>query len=197
MLKQFSEESGVTLLEMMISLGIVAILVVVGAPNLVAWVQTAQVRTATESISNGLQVARGEAVQRNTSVRFQLTSSTDNTCALSTNSGNWVVSLGDPTSACLGTTVLQAKSVIEGGYSDASFTATITPTPSSTSDYFIAFTGLGRASKSLAVEIKSHAGDACPDTTHRTRCLRVLVSAMGQIQLCDPAAATNDPKACP
>jgi type IV fimbrial biogenesis protein FimT len=50
-------------------------------------------------------LARTEALRRNTEVRFQLTSTVDNSCALSTTLPNWVVNIGtnatnDPSGKC-------------------------------------------------------------------------------------------------
>lgn len=71
---QSAHQSGVTLIEVCVVLAIVAILYAQAAPNFSAWIQNAQTRTATESIQNGLQLARAEAIRRNRSVIFWLTS---------------------------------------------------------------------------------------------------------------------------
>jgi type IV fimbrial biogenesis protein FimT len=67
-------QHGVTLIELAVVLAIVAILLSQAAPAFSAWIQNAQIRTAAESIQNGLQLARAEAIRRNRSVMFWLTS---------------------------------------------------------------------------------------------------------------------------
>ena len=85
------------------------ILFIMGVPSFKNWIQNAQIHTATEAIQNGLELARAEAVRRNSLVRFQLTSSVDNTCALAPGTppaqptrGNWVVSRDNPAGNCAG-----------------------------------------------------------------------------------------------
>jgi type IV fimbrial biogenesis protein FimT len=102
MLTSRHSETGFTLIELLVGITIVGILFMLGVPSFKSWIQNAQIHTATDAIQNGLELARVEAVRRNTLVRFQLTSTTDNTCALTTASGNWVVSRDDPTGNCAG-----------------------------------------------------------------------------------------------
>src|SRR5882672_5111861 len=97
---------GFTIVEVMISLVVIGVLLALGAPGFIEWLQNQQIRAAAEATLNGLQVARGEAVRRNTRVRFQIVSDLSSTCVLSADSltapvsVSWVVSLGDPTGAC-------------------------------------------------------------------------------------------------
>lgn len=64
------------MIELMITVTILAILALLGLPSFRAWIRDAHIRNAAESIQNGLRLARNEAVQRDTSVRFQLISAT-------------------------------------------------------------------------------------------------------------------------
>lgn len=63
---------GFTLIEMMIVITILAISMALGIPSYRTWVQNTQIRNAAESIQNGLQRARTEALVRNTNVAFAL-----------------------------------------------------------------------------------------------------------------------------
>jgi type IV fimbrial biogenesis protein FimT len=67
-------QRGLTLIEFMVGLLIAGILTALAVPSFRTWIQNAQVRTGAESIVNGLQLARSEAVHLNTYVRFNLTS---------------------------------------------------------------------------------------------------------------------------
>jgi type IV fimbrial biogenesis protein FimT len=69
-------QHGVTLIELMVGLAIVAILLTAGIPSFGQWIQNTQTRTAAESILNGLQTARTEAARRNADVRFSFTDAT-------------------------------------------------------------------------------------------------------------------------
>ena len=67
-------QRGVTLIELAVVLAIVALLYSQAAPSFAVWIKSAQIRTAAESMQNGLQLARAEAIRRNRSVYFWLTS---------------------------------------------------------------------------------------------------------------------------
>lgn len=72
----YLHQRGVSLIELIVGIAIVSILLMAGLPSFGLWIQDAQVRTAAESVQNGLQIARNEAVRRNANVRFTLTSAT-------------------------------------------------------------------------------------------------------------------------
>jgi type IV fimbrial biogenesis protein FimT len=186
-------QHGITLVEIVVALSIVVIVMMTGMPNLSAWIQNTQVRTTADSIQNGLQLARSEGARRNTSVRFQFTSSMDSGCALSTTVANWVVSLDDPVGACgsaasdTAPRIIQTRSNTEGTVRTAIVA----------SQSMIMFTGLGRSSGALTVNISNPTAGTCKNVGGTVRCLRILVSAMGQIRLCDPALSdANDPQYC-
>ena len=207
-------QRGVTLIELVIGLVIISLVMGFGAPSFSGWIQNAKISTAAEATQNGLQLARAEAVRRNTQVRFQFTTTANNTCALSATGTNWVVSLNDPTGLCntppqdppvppalpvAGSPyIIQARSATEGSSNVA---VAITPTTTTT----IVFNGLGRvtpvpASNSI-IDFSSTSGSSCAATGGTLRCQRVVVSRAGQIFMCDPAvtalANPNDPRLCP
>lgn len=197
-----------SLIELMVGIVVFAILLALGMPSFTTWNQNSQIRAATDAIQNGLQIARGEGVRRNTSVRFQLTGTVDNSCAIvaadTNTSATWVVSLDDPTGAC-GTVawdenttappavrILQARLGAEG-------TTNAVVTANQTS---VVFNGLGRITPvpaaAIAINVSNPTGGACATiaTPAPMRCLRVEVSTGGQIRLCDPAFASTDPQGC-
>ena len=208
-LRQIQE--GVTLIELLIGMIIISLIMGFGAPNFSSWIQNAKIRTAAEATQNGLQLARAEAVRRNTKVRFQFTTTVDNTCALSVTGTNWVVSLNDPTGLCNTAPsdppvppdtpeagnpyIIQARLAAEGTSNVA-----ITNTTST-----IVFNGLGRVTPIPASNININfigtSGGTCVAVGGELRCQRVVVSRDGQILMCDPAltvtANPNDPRICP
>jgi type IV fimbrial biogenesis protein FimT len=103
-----THDEGFSLIELLVGITIMGILLVMGVPSFKNWIQNAQIRTATEAIQNGLEMARSEAVRRNALVRFQLTTTLDNSCTLTTTSGNWIVSRDDPTGKCAGAKLNEA-----------------------------------------------------------------------------------------
>ena len=61
-------QHGFTLVELMISLVVLAVLTTMGAPRFFEWLQNSQTRSGAEAVLNGIQVARSEAIQRNARV---------------------------------------------------------------------------------------------------------------------------------
>ena len=56
---------GFTLIEMLIVLVIVGVLLGLAAQNYRVWIANSQIRTAAETLAEGLSAARNEAIKRN------------------------------------------------------------------------------------------------------------------------------------
>jgi type IV fimbrial biogenesis protein FimT len=194
---------GMTLIEIVIGLAIMAFLMLLAAPEFSAWVTNARVRTTAESVLNGLQYARSEAVARNARVRFQFTTTLDSTCALSTTGRNWVVNL-DPDanpdevvgqcnaapSDAAAPFILQRRSAVEGSGSTAT-----TATASS-----LVFNGLGRITPvpagNITVNLSNPDAGECAAVGGPVNCLRIVIAPGGQVRMCNPKFAAGDPQAC-
>jgi type IV fimbrial biogenesis protein FimT len=194
-------QRGVSLIEVAIGLVVTAILLATALPNFSAWLQNSKIRTTAEAILNGLQMARAEAVRRNTLVRFQLTDAISASCAVNTTGTSWVISLDDPTGACntaasdtVAPRIIQTRSGEEGS-SNVVVAAGQSP---------ITFNGTGRqptspAPANITIAVTNPTGGACATATATSgmRCLNVVVSTGGQVRMCDPAVVvTTDPRAC-
>jgi type IV fimbrial biogenesis protein FimT len=190
--------AGFTLIELMITLAVLALLLMIGLPNLSAWLANTQIRTAAEAMQAGLQLARAEALRRNVNVRFQLVDSLAATCALSNSGANWVVSLADATGACnidpsdaVAPQIIQKRSGAEG-----SPNAVITATGGSA----VVFSGLGRVTGAGAItqiDVTNPGGGGCQTAAGPMRCLRLTVASGGQVRMCDPMVTDpNDPRLC-
>jgi type IV fimbrial biogenesis protein FimT len=162
MLMRRPSQQGYSLVELAIAMVIVGILLAMAAPSYRAWVQNAKIRGATEAILNGIQLAKAEAVRRNASLRFQLVSSLDNTCALGTAGSTasfttWIISRDDPTnpaSVCgtapldeaadlsnaVAPAIIRVRSSAEG----SSGVVVAAGTAAGVGQPFISFNGLGR-----------------------------------------------------
>ncbi len=196
MLANRAASRGVTLIEIAITLVILAILLAYGAPNFATWIANTRIRTAAESVQNGLQLARAEAVRRNGLVGFRLTTSTDNGCGLSTAGPNWVVSMDDPSAACGATAsdtaaprIIQVRPATEGS-------AGVTLAAGQAA---IAFNGWGRVTPvpvgDVNIDVQNPGGGSCAPAG-AMRCLRVVVSPGGQVRMCDPVLPSTDPQGC-
>ena len=198
-------QHGFNIIEVLISLVVLAILVTLGAPSFSQWLQNQQIRTATDSILNGLQVARSEAVARNTNVSFQFMDGLSSTCARSAfGSGgvllnqNWVVSVGDPSGACdqkIGDTppgpVIQSRSESEGTPNTAA-----TPAPGGTTT--VTYTPLAATTNNPDGSLTLQRVDVTNlVSAGAARPLRIIINPGGSLRMCDPVTVAPDPRACP
>jgi type IV fimbrial biogenesis protein FimT len=91
---------GMTLIELMIAMVIVVVLVAMAVQGFQGWTRDMVVRSSAESILSGLQIARAEALKRNSIVHFQLVDTLGSDCALSNSGPHWVVSRDSAVSQC-------------------------------------------------------------------------------------------------
>ncbi|HEU4709149.1 MAG TPA: GspH/FimT family pseudopilin [Methylophilaceae bacterium] len=179
---------GFTLVDLMIAIVIGSILAAVAIPQFKAFLLNMQIRTATEAINNGLQLAKGEAVRRNTNVRFVLGSGT-----------SWSVGCdvaqadndGDGVEDC--PTTIQSRATSEGSASTV-----LTTNPSGAT--IVTFNGFGRvvANSDGTASITQFDIDVPTSllAAEISKNLRILVSG-GTIRVCDPNnAIAGDARAC-
>ena len=197
MLVDLNRQGGYSLIEFAIGLVIISMLVTMGVPSFSNWIQNSHIRTAAEDIQNGLQLARAEAVRRNVPVNFQTTTTVDGSCALAADSSNWVISLDDPTGACadspsdtVAPRIIQIRAASEG-----SVNALVAAGQSS-----ITFNSLGRVTPvpaaNISFDISNPSAGNCIEAGGTVRCLRVLVSTLGQVRMCDPTLASSTTQGC-
>lgn len=194
MLNPAHHQHGVSLIEMMIAITIAALLMMLGVPSFNLWMQNTQTRTDAESILNGLQLARAEAVKRNTTARFVLcgaASSSWEILAASAAAPQPTASLacGAGSNAQTDEERVQERSAQEG-----SSNAQIQVTPNGATT--VTFNSIGRVAANLdasaaitRVDVSNPNGD---------RPLRITVSTGGSLRMCDPSPQLQpgDPRAC-
>ena len=159
-------QRGFSLIELMITLAIVAILATVAAPSFKVILANAQIRTASQALQDGLQLARVEAIRRNARVIFTIgTQST------------WTVSVESDTST------VQTRPYTEG-----SAAATVAVTPAGATQ--VTFDGLGRVKANADASSSITQLDIDVPTTlipaSASREQRVTITSGGAIRLCDP-----------
>jgi type IV fimbrial biogenesis protein FimT len=196
--------SGFSLIELMITLAVLGMMFMIALPSMGTWLQNTQIRTSADAMQAGLQLARAEALKRNTTVRFQLVDTIGAGCSLSATGRNWVVSLSDPGGMCnvdasetTAPQIIQKRSSAEG-----SPNAVVTATGGSS----VWFNGLGRtvppptAPAALTqINITNPNNGACKTSAGNEpmRCLRITVNPGGTVRMCDPAVDdATDPRKC-
>ncbi|MDP9013120.1 MAG: prepilin-type N-terminal cleavage/methylation domain-containing protein [Pseudomonadota bacterium] len=71
--------SGFTILEMMVTIGIFAILVTLTVPTMSTWVANTRVRAVADALQNGVRLAQTESLRRSRQVVFALTNDSPTT----------------------------------------------------------------------------------------------------------------------
>ena len=166
--------AGFTLIELMVAITILAILLFIALPNFAVWMQNTQIRTAGEAVLNGMQLARAEAIRRNTNVELRMDLSS-----------GWTASVVSPAE------VIQSRLAGEGS---AAAAVTITPVGAAK----ITFNGFGGIATNddgtaAITEIKI---DSPAIAAADSRELCVLVRAGGNVRMCDPQVAVTDTRSC-
>jgi type IV fimbrial biogenesis protein FimT len=164
-------QQGVTLIELMVTLAILVILATIGMPSFTSFLRNTELRSSSESVYQGLQLARAEAVRRNVRVRFVI--GTDTGWTVATDTG----------------TTLQSKPAHEGG---PNVSLTLTPTNSTR----VTFNSYGRV-----VAINADGSNPLTQinfaATGGSVSRQINIETGGNISLCDPTiAAANDPRKC-
>lgn len=160
--------AGVTLVELLVGLAIMAIAATLAAPEAAEMIANQKVRGTAQGILDGLNHARAEAVRRNTPVRFTLQPA----------GAGWTV-----TQVSTGATLHSASTadflaveVVPGG---AANTVTFLPT------------GLLQGGDQLALVTVASA--AVADASSR----RINIYGGGLIRMCDPGISdADDPRRC-
>lgn len=182
---------GVTLIELMIGMAILAALLMLAAPSFSTAIQNGQVRTTAESVISGLQTARAEAVRRNRLVRLSLPQASGGT--------DWTIHADDQSGSTPSYTIpVQARSGAEAGAvtrigvnSGSNFS---TPAAAGAGmPATIVFNGMGRLSSATSVRRL--------DVTHSgntgARWLSILLTPGGDVRLCNPALSlASNPQGC-
>lgn len=188
---------GFTLVELMVTITLLALLLGLAAPSFGTWTRNAQVRSVSDALQSGLRLAQAEAVRRNRQVVFFLTNTKDcnTTMASSANGSFWQIR----TVAMMNgeATVAVQCGVLNDMADGVSITGPRALCLNSAGRQVAnAATGVTGATCTLSntgfnvYDVAASGGD---------RSLRVSVSLGGQVRMCDPARtqSASHPDGCP
>ena len=171
-----------TLVELMISVSIVAILASVAVPSFTGFLRNTEVRGSAESLTQGLQFARTEAVRRNQQVCFDWSGS----------GTGWTVSTG----CALAPGSVPASMIVQSSSNrDGSVATVVSITPNG--GQRVTFNGFGRVVPNPAGGTSISRLDITATAARMAR--RILVSAgdsSGRVFVCDPSAAVGTQMSC-
>ncbi len=192
-------QEGVSLVELLIGLAVLGLVLALAIPNLTSWMENTQIRSAAESILNGVQVARAEAIRRNYQATFHLTSSSG--------SADWCVdttvqstSGNTDCSGNSGTSINKVQSW--AGSQDKN--ARVGASTSSTQTYTAALSAGAGLPASVTFDAMGHmvgTGITRIDVTNSSdsnaRRLVIIISSYGLVRLCDPLLThSSNPQGC-
>lgn len=168
-------QHGFTLIEMVVTVAVLVAVSTIAIPAFQTSIGNAQIRTVAESIRNGLQLARGEAIKRNVRIRFTLQSSSA-----------WQIGCVTVAADC--PAVITQKSAVEGSSSNTTVSA---------DNNSVVFSGFGTRDPAAAAALTVVNVTNAQVKSEERRALRVMLSAGGYVNVCDPTVtATGDTRAC-
>ena len=178
-----ASQRGLSVVEMTMVVGVMAILAAMAVPSFSAWQGNTRIRASAEAINTGLSLARVEAVSRNTSVTFTLQSD-----------GGWTVGCATVTAECPAT--IHSRSGAEIG-SGSTLVLTQRDNNAATGSASVTFSSRGRPDTN-STSLRRIDIDAPTSIVPaaQSRELRIALNDFGQTRLCDPNAASGAPTAC-
>ena len=170
---QHLNHQGFTLIELVITVALIGVLLALGIPQLSSGITNSRIRTAAEGLVNGMQLARSEAVRRNTPVDLRI----------GADGMSWdIVVVGDVTAVqTRGADAGSGTCVLNASWACTGFAATS-----------VRFNGVGMMVSPNTGSFAVLLGTSKP--TDRAMCAAVIANTP---KLCDPTRTdSTDPQAC-
>jgi type IV fimbrial biogenesis protein FimT len=199
---------GMTLIELAVTMTILALLLVGAGPSVGVWMRNTQIRNTASSMLAGLSRARNEAMRRNAPIRFSLVSLADSavmgsSCALSGGGVSWVVSVRDPSSNCHyapATIAADANDpmIVEsnaGGVGGKNVVVAAKVADGSAAANTVTFNAFGRIEDAAPIGF-INVSNTTAGGDYRN--LRIEIGNGGTVRMCDlGVTSATDPRYCP
>ncbi len=189
---------GFSVLELMITIAVIAILAVLGMPTMAGAISNAKVRSATEALQNGLRNAQAEAIRRSHQTAFVLTNAAPALSAAAIDNGkNWYIQV----LPVVASETVDNTFYVQGGSFGSETSGVTIRGPAA-----ICFNSMGRvvanASPGLGAGVTCSA--PAPMITYDVtkisgadRTLELQLGANGKIRMCDKSRSiTTQPDGC-
>ena len=177
------QQQGFSLIELVVTVVVLMTVSVFAIPAFQTSIGNSQIRTVTESIKNGLQQARVEAIKRNARIRFTLQEN-----------GAWqlgCVAAPDAPAAAAAPAcpvIISQKSASEGSSANVTIVA---DNPS------VVFSGFGTRDPGVANGLSRVDVSSIQVAQDERRALRIILAAGGHARVCDPAVnVAGDNRRC-
>jgi type IV fimbrial biogenesis protein FimT len=205
LIRRANSAAGFTMIELMVTLSIFAILTALSVPTMRTWVANNKVRTAADALQNGFRLAQAESLRRSRQVVFSFTNTnppvTFPPVGAVADGLSWTIwsvpSMTDGSE--------QPEFIQSGDISSLSAGVTVTSTPPMA---VACFNSMGRVVLNTNASLSAiTGGPTCippPVSTFNItapgadRNLQVTLSAGGTVHMCDPSVPISDahPEGC-
>ncbi|KQW02672.1 GspH/FimT family pseudopilin [Rhizobacter sp. Root1221] len=191
-------DRGFTLVELMVTLSLIAILLMLAVPSFTAMLRNSQVRTIADALQNGLRQAQSEAIRRNRQTVFSLTNAEPSLSSQAVADGtNWAIH-----TIPRATESATVREFVQGGsLSDSSAGVTIDGPAAlcfSSNGRQVAHDTPGVGTATCTVDGAQPLVGYDIARVGADRRLRVTVSLNGQVRMCDPdkTFSSSHPDGC-
>jgi type IV fimbrial biogenesis protein FimT len=199
--------AGFTMIEMMVTVAILAITLGIGIPSISGWLMANKAASATEFYMEGFRAARQQAIGHNTNSRIMLTANQ------TTGQMDWRVDICFPTVAAPCTAVSSNWSTASSGAAGDPETGSpymslfrsadilppvtmIAPTVSPAGAFTVYYTGLGWVDTTFPNRIQMLTLDPVPAYANALPKSAIAITLAGMPTRCDDQAAAGDSRRC-